>query len=174
MKKNIWAIVVAAGRGERFGKPYNKVFHKIDGISILTRSLSALERANVFDGLVLVLSDQDDTAYAELTAQEGACALVKKIVHGGAARQESVMNGLLALPENTDIVAIHDAARPYIAGNLIHELIEAAVEHGAALPGTPMTDTVKQMDREGYAVSTPDTDAMRPSIEINQILFRIR
>jgi len=160
MKKNIWAIVVAAGRGERFGKPYNKVFHKIDGISILTRSLSALERANVFDGLVLVLSDQDDTAYAELTAQEGACALVKKIVHGGAARQESVMNGLLALPENTDIVAIHDAARPYIAGNLIHALIEAAVEHGAALPGTPMTDTVKQMDREGYAVSTPDRSTL--------------
>ena len=116
MKKNIWAIVVAAGRGERFGKPYNKVFHKIDGISILTRSLSALERANVFDGLVLVLSDQDDTAYAELTAQEGACALVKKIVHGGAARQESVMNGLLALRDAQQVAAVRGKSVKDIIG----------------------------------------------------------
>ncbi len=160
MKKNVWAIVVAAGRGERFGKPYNKVFHKIDGTSILTRSLKALEQAEVFDGIVLVLSAQDDAAYAELTAQEGACALVRKIVHGGAARQESVMNGLRALPDDTDIVAIHDAARPYVSKKLICALVEAAAEHGAALPGTPMTDTVKQMDADGYAVNTPDRSTL--------------
>lgn len=152
----VWAVVVAAGRGERFGKPYNKVFHKIDGMSILTRSLKALEKSKVFEGIVLVLSAQDDAAYAELITQEGSCALVRKIVHGGASRQESVMNGLRALPEDTDIVAIHDAARPYISKKLIHALIDAAVEHGASLPGTPMTDTIKQLDAEGYAVSTPD------------------
>ncbi len=158
--RKAWAVVVAAGRGERFGKPYNKVFHKIDGTSILTRSLNALKRAEVFDGIVLVLSAQDDAAYAELTAQEGVCPLVRKIVHGGAARQDSVMNGLLALPEDTEIVAIHDAARPFVSEKLIHALVDAAAEHGAALPGTPMTDTVKQMDAEGYAVSTPDRSTL--------------
>ncbi len=159
-KRKTWAVVVAAGRGERFGKPYNKVFHKIDGVSILTRCLKALEKAEVFDGIALVISAQDDVAYAELTAQEGTCTLVRKVVHGGVIRQESVLNGLRALPTDTEIVAIHDAARPFIAVSLIHTLVDAAVEHGAALPGTPMTDTVKQLDSEGYAVNTPDRNML--------------
>ena len=154
--KGIWAVVVAAGRGERFGKPYNKVFHPLDGRSILSRCMDALERSHAFDGIVLVLSEQDDEAYADLTVREGGCPLIRQVVHGGKTRQESVWNGLMAVPQDTRLVAVHDAVRPYVADSLIHALIEAARANGAAIPGKPMTDTVKQMDSDGFAMHTPD------------------
>jgi len=161
MEQNqVWAIVVAAGRGERFGKPYNKVFHLLDGVSILTRSLKALAAADVFDGIVLVLSGQDDEEYEKLVTREGACPLIRRIVYGGETRQESVMNGLTALPPQTRLVAIHDAARPFTSKELIRELIDAAARDGASVPATPMTDTVKRMDGEGYAVETPDRSTL--------------
>lgn len=161
MEKNqIWAIVVAAGRGVRFGKPYNKVFHPLDGESILTRCLSALTKANAYDGIVLVISQQDKEAYSELASREGPYPLVRKIVFGGDTRQESVMNGLAALPSETKLVAIHDAARPFVSTALIRALNEAAAREGAAIPATPMTDTVKVMDSEGYAVQTPDRSTL--------------
>ncbi len=161
MEKNqIWAIIVAAGRGVRFGKPYNKVFHPLDGESILTRCLSALTKANAYDGIVLVISQQDEEAYRELTSREGPYPLVRKIVFGGDTRQESVMNGLAALPGETKLVAIHDAARPFVSTALIRTLNEAAAREGAAIPATPMTDTVKVMHSEGYAVQTPDRSTL--------------
>jgi len=161
MEKNqIWAIVVAAGRGVRFGKPYNKVFHPLDGESILTRCLSALTKAHAYDGIVLVISQQDEEAYSELASREGPYPLVRKIVFGGDTRQESVMNGLAALPGETKLVAIHDAARPFVSTALIRALNEAAAREGAAIPATPMTDTVKVMDSEGYAVQTPDRSTL--------------
>jgi len=155
-KQQIWAIVVAAGRGMRFGKPYNKVFHPLDGQSILTRSLHALTSAEAYGGIILVISKQDEAAYQELASREGPYPLVKSIVFGGETRQESVMNGLLALPAGVKYVAIHDAARPFVRTALIHELNAAAEENGASIPATPMTDTVKIMDADGYSIETPD------------------
>ena len=155
-KNQIWAVIVAAGRGTRFGKPYNKVFHPLDGLSILTRCINALTAAEAYAGIVLVISEQDKTAFDELAGREGPYPLIKQVVFGGETRQESVMNGLKVLPEGTKLVAIHDAARPFVRSGLIHALNDAAEKDGAAVPATPMTDTVKIMDADGYAVDTPD------------------
>ncbi len=159
-KHQIWALVVAAGRGTRFGKPYNKVFHPLDGESILTRCLNALTKASAYDGIVLVISQQDTEQYSELAGREGPFPLVKKIVYGGVTRQESVMNGLNAIPEGVEYVAIHDAARPFVSTELILALNDAAQQFGAAIPATPMTDTVKIMDNEGYSIETPDRSTL--------------
>lgn len=158
--KQIWAVVVAAGRGERFGKPYNKVFHPVNGKSILFHSLDALNRANVFNGIAVVISREDDEAFRELAGREGLMDMVQSVVYGGGTRQESVLNGLNAIPESASIVAVHDAARPFVSEKLIHALVEAAEEYGAALPGVPLTDTVKKMDAEGFAVETPPRDLL--------------
>ena len=155
-KGHIWAVVVAAGRGERFGKPYNKVFHPLNRRSILGRSIQALSESAAFEGIVLVISGQDAPAYQELANREHFAHLIQRVVYGGATRQDSVLNGLAALPEDAQMVAIHDAARPFVSSGLIHALIDAAEENGAAVPGTPMTDTVKIMDQEGFAVDTPE------------------
>ena len=100
MSGAVWAVVVAAGRGTRFGQPYNKVFHPLDGKSVLFRCMRALEESACFDGAVLVLSEQDKEAYCALIAGEGESPLIRARCTGGRTRQESVLNGLRLVPED--------------------------------------------------------------------------
>ena len=146
MSGAVWAVVVAAGRGTRFGQPYNKVFHPLDGKSVLFRCMRALEESACFDGAVLVLSDQDEEAYRALIAGEGESPLIRARCRGGRTRQESVLNGLRLVPEDAEIVAIHDAARPFVTGRVIRETIESARRYGSGVPGRQILDTVKLMD----------------------------
>ena len=114
-----WAVIVAAGRGERAGLGHNKVFEPIGGRSVLGRCLDAFRRCERFEGAVLVLSESDESAFAELCVREGPFDLVKRVARGGATRRDSVYNGLLVLPEDADIVAVHDAARPFVSREVI-------------------------------------------------------
>ena len=155
-----WAVVVAAGRGERFGRPYNKVFHPLNGRSVLMRCLDALEASGAFDGAVLVLSPQDEADYASLCVREGAPSLVRAVAKGGATRQASVYNGLVLVPEDARIVAIHDAARPFVSAGVIRAVIESAEAFGSGVPGAPVTDTIKLLDETGQAVETPPRERL--------------
>ena len=155
-----WAVIVAAGRGERAGLGHNKVFEPIGGRSVLGRCLDAFERCRRFEGAVLVLSATDEAAFADLREREGPFALVKRIAHGGATRRDSVYNGLLALPEGVEIVAIHDAARPFVSDAVIDATLESARRYGSGVISTPVTDTVKQVMPDGAVVSL-DRDSLR-------------
>ena len=155
-----WAVVVAAGRGARFGQPYNKVFHPLYGRSVLMRCLDALEASGAFEGAVLVLSEQDMPGYEALVSREGKPALVRQIARGGATRQESVYNGLKLVPEEAEIAAIHDAARPFVTPGIIRAAIESARRYGSGVPGSPVTDTIKLLDDEGSAVDTPPRERL--------------
>ncbi|MDD6872756.1 MAG: 2-C-methyl-D-erythritol 2,4-cyclodiphosphate synthase [Clostridiales bacterium] len=160
MSGAVWAVVVAAGRGTRFGQPYNKVFHPLDGKSVLFRCMRALEESACFDGAVLVLSEQDKEAYRALIAGEGESPLIRARCTGGRTRQESVLNGLRLVPEDAEIVAIHDAARPFVTGRVIRETIESARRYGSGVPGRPIVDTVKLLDESGCAVETPPRERL--------------
>jgi 2-C-methyl-D-erythritol 4-phosphate cytidylyltransferase len=141
-----WAVVVAAGRGERFGGP--KQLATIGGRRVLDWSLDAARAA--CDGVVLVVAaDHDEAEEADV------------VVMGGASRSESVRNGLAAVPEEATIVVVHDAARPG-AGADLFEAVIAAVRAGAAgaIPGLPVTDTVKRVDAAGVVVETPDRSTL--------------
>ncbi|MBO4885240.1 MAG: 2-C-methyl-D-erythritol 2,4-cyclodiphosphate synthase [Clostridia bacterium] len=155
-----WAVVVAGGRGARFGQPYNKVFHPLNGRSVLMRCLDALEASGAFEGAVLVLSGQDMPGYEALVQREGRPALVRAVAQGGATRQESVYNGLRLVPEEAEIVAIHDAARPFVASAVVRAAIESARQYGSGVPGSPVTDTIKLLDEEGSAVDTPPRERL--------------
>lgn len=155
-----WAVIVAAGRGERAGLGHNKVFEPIAGRSVLARCLDAFERCGSFEGIVLVLSGSDEAAFARLRDREGPFPLVKEIAHGGATRRDSVYNGLLALPEGAEIVAIHDAARPFVTGEVIRVTIESALAYGSGVISTPVTDTIKQILPDG-TVTSPDRESLR-------------
>lgn len=157
---NAWAVVVAAGRGVRFGQPYNKVFYPLSGRSILSRSLDALADSGLFSGIVLVLGEGDGEGYRALTAVEGACPLVKKVVSGGATRQESVYRGLQALPEEAELAAIHDAARPFVTETILRETLAGAEKCGACIPGRALVDTVKRLDAQGFAAETPPREEL--------------
>ena len=155
-----WAVIVAAGRGTRAGLGVNKVFHPVDGRSVLGRCLDAIERSGRFDGAVIVLSPDDERRFDELRIAEGPFGIVKKTVLGGSTRRDSVCNGLLALPENTEIVAIHDAARPFVSAAMIDATLDSARDYGSGVISTPVVDTIKQIGADGR-VSSLDRDALR-------------
>ena len=144
-----WAVVVAAGRGVRAGQGMNKVFTRIGGRSVLARCLDALERSGMFDGAVLVLSKEDRGRYADLVRDEGPFRLIRHIAVGGETRRDSVYNGLLALPAETRLVAIHDAARPFVSPAVIGATLESARRFGSGVISTPVVDTIKQIQPDG-------------------------
>ena len=124
----VWAIVVAAGRGERFGRP--KQYELVAGRRVVDWSVDDAREA--CDGVVIVVPPD--------RVEDGSC------VAGGASRSESVRNGLAAVPEDADVIVVHDAARPAAGVGLFHAVIDA-VRAGAdaAVPGVPVTDTIKRV-----------------------------
>ena len=158
---SVWGVVVAAGRGERAGLGRNKVYFELKGRSVLSRCLEALEKSGCFDGLVLVISENDMDRYRDVCAREGWNPLVKRVVCGGDCRRRSVRNGLLALPkEGVEIVAVHDAARPFVTPEVVKATVDAARECGSGVISVPVTDTVKQILPDG-TVTTPDRSTLR-------------
>lgn len=155
-----WAIIVAAGRGTRAGLGMNKVFYPVDGRSALGRCLDAIERSGRFDGAIVVLSAEDEACFAALRDREGPFDIVKGTAPGGETRRDSVCNGLLKLPEDTDIVAIHDAARPFVSAKIIDATLESACTCGSGVISTPVVDTIKQIGDDGH-VTTLDRNALR-------------
>ena len=84
---------------------------------------------------------------------------VRKIVHGGAERYLSVYEGLCAI-NNTDVVLIHDGARPFVTEDIIERTIDAAVKYGSGIAAVPSKDTVKIVDENHFAVQTPSRDCV--------------
>ncbi len=155
-----WAVIVAAGRGERAGLGQNKVFYKVDGRSVLGRCLDAFQNCGRFDGAALVLSEADEAAWQALSTREGPFPLVKAVARGGATRRDSVYSGLLALPEDAELVAIHDAARPFVSDAVIDITLESARRFGSGVISTAVVDTIKQVGADGRVMSL-DRDTLR-------------
>lgn len=157
----VWAVVVAAGRGTRAGFDGNKVFQKLGGTTVLTRTLRALEQSRAFDGAVLVLAEHEFDQYERVAESEGRCPLVRVLAKGGSTRAESVWNGLRLVPEEAEIVAVHDGARPFVAPDVVRATVDSAREFGSGVIATPVVDTVKTVDENGLAVATPDRAFLR-------------
>ena len=155
-----WCVLLAAGRGTRSGLDVNKAFFRWQGRSVLSRCIDALAAANVYEGIVLVLSEDDMPLYRELTAAEGAHPLVKEIVPGGATRRDSGFNGLRAVPADAELVSVHDAARPFVTPEIIRATLDDAAKYGSGVISTPVVDTIKAIDPEGN-VTTPDRSSLR-------------
>jgi 2-C-methyl-D-erythritol 4-phosphate cytidylyltransferase / 2-C-methyl-D-erythritol 2,4-cyclodiphosphate synthase len=157
-------VVVAGGRGVRLGGDRPKQYLGCAGRPLIVHTLEALAASFPFSAVRVVIGPDDralyDEAVAHLTAS-AATALGPPAI-GGATRQQSVLAGLEALAEaELDLVLIHDAARPFPSVGLVARAIEAAERHGAAAPGTAMSDTVKQINADGRILTTPPRSALR-------------
>lgn len=140
------AIIVAAGRGKRLGSSLPKQFLKVRGRTILEMSVEAFEQNKYVDE-IFVAANAD---YCELT--EKLCrgfSKLKKIVAGGAERQDSVRAALDCLRGENGIVLVHDAARPFVSEAVINAVIEGTADFGAAIPTVPAKDTIRQIDGTG-------------------------
>jgi 2-C-methyl-D-erythritol 4-phosphate cytidylyltransferase/2-C-methyl-D-erythritol 2,4-cyclodiphosphate synthase len=162
--KRVALLVVAAGRGVRLGAERPKQYLSCAGRPLIARTLETLAAAWPFSGMAVAIRAEDRALYDEALADlapAAAAALMPPAI-GGATRQQSVLAGLEALePAGPDIVLIHDAVRPFPSPELVARAVEAAERHGAAAPGTPLSDTVKQVDGEGRVLATPPRSALR-------------
>ena len=139
----VGAVVVAGGRGARFGGTVPKQLLEIDGRSLLELSVDAFVRHPRVVEVVVVLPD-DLVPHAARWLPEAAGVVVRG---GGPRRQDSVANGVEALSADVGIVLVHDAARPLVPADVISRTIEAAADVGAALAAVPARDTVKRVYR---------------------------
>ncbi len=160
-------VIVAAGRGTRMGPGVDKLFLEVAGRPVVAHTWAVFDRAACVEEIILVVRDGMQNAFAELAARFGF-AKPCRFTAGGAERQDSVWNGLLALSAASEIVAIQDAARPCVTEALIAATMQAAREMGAAVAAQPVTDTIKEsadgqrvertLDRARlWAVQTPQT-----------------
>jgi 2-C-methyl-D-erythritol 4-phosphate cytidylyltransferase/2-C-methyl-D-erythritol 2,4-cyclodiphosphate synthase len=152
------AVIVAAGQGVRAGGGMPKQFQRIGGETLLRRALSCFLGAPKVTFVQPVIRSED----LDLVRVETAGLNVLPPVFGGATRQASVRAGLEALlPRKPDIVLVHDAARPFASADLIARAIAAAEKTGAAIPGLPVTDTIKRVDVSGSVETTLDRASLR-------------
>jgi 2-C-methyl-D-erythritol 4-phosphate cytidylyltransferase len=148
----VFTIVPAAGSGSRMGLGYSKAFVDIEGLPLLSRTLLALLKSPLVDRVTTaVRPDEVDICEREVVAKAGLGTRVS-VIEGGKERQHTVLNLLKAAPANRDLVLIHDGARPLISTALVQDVLEAALEWGAACAAIPLTDTVKESADGGETV----------------------
>jgi 2-C-methyl-D-erythritol 4-phosphate cytidylyltransferase len=150
-----YGMIVAAGKSERMGLNVDKAFLTLGAKPLLAYSLTAFERCAQIEGVILVVrKDRLDSAWA--MAQMFGCAKVKKVVAGGATRQNSVQIGLQELGDEVDFVSVHDGSRPMVTPQLIAETIESARKFGSGVAASKITDTIKVVDRGNKVTKTVD------------------
>lgn len=159
-------LVVAAGRGTRVGSALPKQYLQLAGRSLLTHTIEGLLAADPTACLLAVIHPDDEALFAaSLAGLDPAMATrVLSPVTGGASRQDSVRAGLAALHALTappQLVLIHDGARPFPTPDLITRAKAAAAQNGAAVPGLPVSDTIKEIDETGRIIATPRRAALR-------------
>lgn len=147
------AIIVAAGESRRMAG-VNKLLAPLAGVPLVARAVEAFEASSAVGAIVVVVSARNVAAIESLHRERG-WRKVAKVCLGGARRQDSVRNGLSALPA-CGWVLVHDGARPLVAARLITSGLQAARATGAAIPVVPLKDTIKILDAGGDVVETLD------------------
>lgn len=152
------AVIVAGGVGKRFGDPKGKQFVMIAGKPLLAWTLEAFDAARRVDHIVVVCSPERECEIREGILARCALRTPISFAPSGAERQDSTRNGLDAVPEGFDIIAVHDGARPLILPETIDAAI-GALASGDGLDGVvcgqPAVDTLKVVDENGRFVETP-------------------
>jgi 2-C-methyl-D-erythritol 4-phosphate cytidylyltransferase/2-C-methyl-D-erythritol 2,4-cyclodiphosphate synthase len=149
----VTAIIAAAGAGRRLGAAKPKQLIDIGGGSMLQHVLTAFHQHPRIDEIVVVLPQGTATAFL-LGKVSGRASPEVRTAIGGERRQDSVANAFDAVSETTDVVLIHDAARPFVTADLIDRTIDAAAQHGAAIAALQSRDTVKRVDASGTITGT--------------------
>lgn len=154
-KPFVSAIIVAAGNSTRMSCYISKQLIPLLGEPTISYTLKAFEAASTVDEVVIVCRKVDMDALKELVSKYGF-KKVKAFAVGGSERSESVKNGVMAASANVTHFAIHDGARALITADDINKVVSEAFLCSAATLGTPVTDTIKVVDKDGVITSTPD------------------
>lgn len=135
----IKAIIVAAGDGSRVGGPLPKQYQKISGVPILAQTIKRFEEVDIVDEIVVVIAKKHHGYFDDIIMP--LVKKIPKISYGGNTRNESVHEGLKCT-NDSDLVLIHDGARPFVSKKLIKKIIDKTLTKGAAAPGIKVTDSL--------------------------------
>jgi 2-C-methyl-D-erythritol 4-phosphate cytidylyltransferase len=170
---NVIVIIPAAGLGTRMTAASgarvvpatSKQFTELDGVPIVIHTLRKFTAAPQVREIVLALRPAEAAGFQQRLEQEKLGKPVR-VVEGGEHRQQSVAHAVAAIKAAPDdVILVHDAVRPFVDGEIIHNVIEAAARHGAAIAGVPAMDTIKQVER------TPEGAVIRATIPRAQIVL---
>ena len=154
-----YVILLAGGSGARMGAGCNKVLLELKAEPVICRAARAF--SGVVDGMVVVARQEDRSAIQAVLEASKAFHGPLTIVTGGTTRQDSVWNGLCALPEGADKVLIHDGARCLVDEGTIRRAMEAVEACGTGVAAIPAVDTIKQVDDGWRVTGTPDRATLR-------------
>ncbi|MCK9217492.1 MAG: 2-C-methyl-D-erythritol 4-phosphate cytidylyltransferase [Firmicutes bacterium] len=153
-------IILAAGKGSRMKAGINKQYLNLNGRPLLSYSLEVFFTCIGIDEIILVISRSDNEIFYDKILNDFHMNKPLKVVFGGDERQESVRKGLKEADKNTDIIIIHDGARPFITTEMIETCIKEASKYGASSLGVPVKETIKITDNENFVINTPDREKL--------------
>lgn len=167
MNVNCWAVIPAAGMGSRMGLGYNKAYMPLDGEPVLRRTISVLMESKLYAGAVVVVRKSERDQVMDMF--KGLPWRIE-FAPGGDTRQQSVLNGLYALPAECEYVAVHDAARPFVTRNILEKTLESAIKYGSGVACTRVTDTIKRVDDDG-SIQTLNRNELR-AVQTPQVFLK--
>lgn len=150
------ALIVAGGVGLRVGANQPKQFLPLVGRSMILHTLEAFESCSQIGSMILLLPREWIDHFRSKILPQGVFSKLKKILPGGKTRQDSTLAGFQGIEEETDVVLVHDGARPLVRPETIVSCLEEAAEHGAALAACLSRDTVKRVNGELNVEQTLD------------------
>jgi len=162
------AVIPAAGSSSRMGGT-NKLLFELDGVPVLIRTLRVFDRCESV-GEIVVVTREDEIESINALCERFSIKKISCVVPGGATRTESVLSGVMATNPKSDLIAIHDAARPFLSESVLAECISAAKVYHAAAPAVSVKDTVKEAEGN-VVVKTLKRDRLS-AIQTPQIFTR--
>jgi len=149
------AVIVAAGKGSRMNAAVNKQYLTLANKPVLAHTLEAFERAEIISEIILVIHREDHWLLKECILPYGF-QKITAVTDGGPDRQASVYNGLQRISPESEIIAVHDGARPLVTPEIITCSVITAARCGAACVGVPVKDTIKKVNPDDTVQDTPD------------------
>jgi len=153
------AIIPAAGSGIRMGLPSLKQFFELEGVPVLVHTLRVFEKIEAIGHIIVVVPAESCSLVGDMV-QQYQLGKVTRIIAGGKERQDSVLAGLEALPEDVELVLVHDGVRPFITVTAIEDCLREAEKSGAAMVAIPVKDTLKSVSNEKVIDKTISRDGV--------------
>jgi len=154
--KKISVIIAAAGMGKRMNSNINKQYILLNDKPILFYTLDKFEKNEFVDDIVIVAKEDEINYCNNNIVNKYGFKKIKEIVAGGKERRDSVYNGLKMVDPESDIVLIHDGARPFVDDEIINSSIKEVIVNKAIVVGVPVKDTIKTVNNDNIIESTPN------------------
>lgn len=166
----VTVLFLAAGSGRRFGSDIPKQYMEVEGHPLLFYALKSLAQEARIHAVQPVIAEGDEWFRDCVEGQSFPFHLLPA-VPGGETRADSMSRGIQALSHDVEWVAVQDAARPIPSRQLLRQVLDDALEYGAAVPGVPVNDTIKEVDADGRVVKTLQRGVLR-AIQTPQVARR--